>query len=118
MGDDIQPGYGSPEDMMGGAGGDQIQQDPGQESQGGDVEAMITEGVQAYMDSGKDPQIAVQICDMLAEAMGLGGQGAPAPDAGEAEPLPGQGVPMARHGGKMGFFNDSFRGEYAKFIGG
>jgi hypothetical protein len=67
----------------------------------------------------QDPQIAVEVVMMLAEAMGI--SGAPAGAEGQAAPAPapagpGGGMPAARHGGKFGFFDQGTATEFAKFI--
>jgi len=115
MGEDISQGYGSPEDMMA-PQGDQLAGQEAPQEEGapeGDMEAMIAEGVQAYMES-QDPEIAHEVMMMLAEAMGLGGgmkQGAPAEQAAPAE------MPMAKNGGKFGWFGDeNLASDFQKFV--
>lgn len=121
--EDFAQGYGSPEDMMapgpmdaqlaGGA--------PEDEMGGGEgPEAQIAQGVQAFLES-QDPQIAVEVVMMLAEQMGMAPGGMPEEPAGAGMPPGGDpmggGMPMARHGGKFGFFTSNERaGEFMKFV--
>lgn len=114
MENNVSQGYGSAEDMMM-PQGDQLDSQEGSEEQdaGGDMEAMISEGVQAYMES-QDPEIAHQVIMMLAEAMGIAGgqEQAPAP----ADPM-AQGTPMAKNGGKFGWFgNEESANAFQKYI--
>lgn len=72
--------------------------------QGGGDPAADIQGALAQYAQSRDPQLAVQICDMLVEAMGAGaGAGAPAgPEAGGA-PMGANGmsVPAYRNGGQI-----------------
>jgi hypothetical protein len=115
-------GYGNPGEMGMSPDAELAGQAPAEEEgAGGELEAMIAEGVQAFMES-QDPEIAVQVVMMLAESMGLAGGGGD-PMAGGADPMAGGGgapsgggMPMAKHGGKFGFFNADRAGEFMKFV--
>lgn len=115
--EEFEAGYGNPEDLMAQGPADAELAGGAPEEEAGTTEAIIAEGVQAFMES-QDPQIAVEVVMMLAEQMGLT-QGAP---AGGAQPAPAAadpmgGIPMAKHGGKFGFFSDQNRvGEFMKFV--
>jgi hypothetical protein len=69
---------------------------------GGGVQEMLMQVVQS-----QDPNMALQFCNMLAEQMGMGGQGgAPAPGgAPEGAPMGRYGMeikaPMFKKGGKL-----------------
>jgi hypothetical protein len=115
MNQEISQGYGSPEDMMAPSGdqlaGQEVPQEGGGE--GGDMEAMLAEGVQAFMET-QDPEIAVQVVMMLAEAMGLS-EGAGAPPAGP--PQETTSAPMAKNGGKFGWFgSEGNLTDFHKFV--
>ncbi|WP_216726100.1 hypothetical protein [Hymenobacter siberiensis] len=71
---------------------------------GGDPGAQIQAGLQQYAQT-KDPQLAVQICDMLVASM-AGGGGAPSDgDADNMGGAPAGGPPqMNKKGGKMPAF--------------
>lgn len=115
-------GYGSADEMMGQGPMDAElagQAPPAEEGQpAGDIEAMLAEGVQAFMES-QDPQIAVQVVMMLAETMGItGGQGGGEnPSSPQPAPNAQQGVPMAKNGGKFGWFgNEGIASDFQKFV--
>lgn len=121
MEDEIAPGYGSAQDMMGQGPMDaELAGAPPTEDAGGggEVEAMIAEGVQAFMET-QDPQVAVQVVMMLAESMGLSG-GQQSPDQGgqpAPAPAPAGSTPMAKHGGKFGWFgNEGIASDFQKFV--
>lgn len=113
--ENVSQGYGNQGDMMAPQGDAELAGSAPPEEQGGDIEGMIMEGVQAFMET-QDPEIAVQVVMMLAETMGLGGGGEGGPQAAP-DPMQGQGMPMAKHGGKFGFFTSNDRaGEFQKFV--
>lgn len=123
MEDDVMQGYGSAEDLGAPPSDATLAGTEAPPEEGGDVEAMIAEGVQAFMET-QDPEIAVQVVMMLAESMGLAGgqgpQGAPAggdPMAGGGAPAPSGGMPMAKNGGKFGWFgNEGIASDFQKFV--
>lgn len=77
---------------------------PAEQGMGGgepDLQAMLMEFAQS-----QDPQLAVQICNLLLEMMqGQGGAEGGAPAAGEATPMAARGMaiktPVFRKGGKL-----------------
>jgi hypothetical protein len=98
--EEISQGYGNasdlmPQDPMGAQGNAQ--------AQGGGGQDPIVSGLTAFMET-QDPQIAVEVCNMLAQQMGIG---APAPAPGGNAPMGGGGAPapasapMGKNG--MGF---------------
>lgn len=67
--------------------------------QGGeDPQAMLLQGAQQAVQ-GQDCEIAMQVCQMLIEALGGGAQQQPAPQ--EAAPAPAEGEPVYRRGGRL-----------------
>ena len=120
--EEVEQGYGDSGDM-GSTGDSELASQEAPQEQGGDAEAMIAEGVQAYMES-QDPEIAHQVMMMLAEAMGIpsGAPAAPAPGGMPPEgsapaPAGGPPMPMAKNGGKFGFFgNENHASEFQKFV--
>lgn len=82
------------------AGGPMPAGAPAQAPQGGeDPTAMLLQAAQQAIQ-GQDCQMAMQVCQMLIEALGGGGspQGA-APQ--EAAPAPAEGEPVYRRGGRL-----------------
>jgi hypothetical protein len=69
---------------------------PGGDGGGGGIEQALMQVVET-----QDPQLALQVCNMIAEAMGLSG-GVPAGGAPMGDPMgaPG-GAPMGRYGMKI-----------------
>lgn len=83
----------------------------GGEQPGGNIEAQIKEGVQAFMQS-QDPAIAVEVVKMLAQEMGIAPEVDPYGDESQQAPQPmqpqgpsgaggGQEMPMGRMGMKI-----------------
>lgn len=65
---------------------------------GEDPMAQLVQGAMQAIQSG-DCNVAMQVCQMLVELAG-GGQGAPAP-ASEEAPVPAEGEPVYRMGGRL-----------------
>lgn len=90
--ENVSQGYGSTQDMM--------PQDPAMGGApagqgGGEGGDPVVAGLTAFMET-QDPQIAVEVCTMLAEQMGIGAQPAPAPaPAGGGVPPMGAPAPAA-----------------------
>lgn len=81
------------------AGGPMPAQGAPQAPQGGeDPQAMLLQGAQQAVQ-GQDCEIAMQVCQMLIEALGGGAQQQPAPQ--EAAPAPAEGEPVYRRGGRL-----------------
>ncbi len=92
----FQEGGAAPDPSQGGAPAPDPSQGGGQG--GGQLEQMLTQVVQT-----QDPQMALQVCNALAQSMGIGGApqgGAPAP-AGQPSPDGSGGQPMGRYGMKV-----------------
>lgn len=72
-----------------------------EEPQGGDIQAQIQQGVQAFMES-QDPAIAVEVVKLLASQMGMAPEVQPFEEAAPA-PAKGaeQGVPLFKKGGSI-----------------
>lgn len=67
--------------------------------QGGeDPAAMLMQGAQQAIQ-GQDCQMAMQVCQMVIEALGGGAPGGAAPQ--EAAPAPAEGEPVYRRGGRL-----------------
>lgn len=67
--------------------------------QGGeDPTAMLMQGAQQAIQ-GQDCQMAMQVCQMLIEALGGGAPEGAAPQ--EAAPAPAEGEPVYRRGGRL-----------------
>lgn len=80
------------------AGGPMPAGAPAQAPQGGeDPTAMLLQGAQQAV-RGQDCEMAMQVCQMLIEALGGGPQEA-APQ--EAAPAPAEGEPVYRRGGRL-----------------
>lgn len=80
------------------AGGPMPAGAPAQAPQGGeDPTAMLLQGAQQAVQ-GQDCEMAMQVCQMLIEALGGGPQKA-APQ--EAAPAPAEGEPVYRRGGRL-----------------
>lgn len=80
------------------AGGPMPAGAPAQAPQGGeDPTAMLLQGAQQAVQ-GQDCEMAMQVCQMLIEALGGGPQEA-APQ--EAAPAPAEGEPVYRRGGRL-----------------
>lgn len=83
----------------------------GEQGEGGNPEAQLQGMLQEY-SSNRSPELAMQICDMLVQAMGAGsaesqsaGQQAPPADAGAGAPPAGANgmrMPMHKKGGVVG----------------
>lgn len=87
--EEISQGYGNagdlmPQDPMAAQGG-------GAPGGGGGGQDPIVAGLTAFMET-QDPQIAVEVCTMLAEQMGLSAPAAPAAPGG-GDPVGGGGAP-------------------------
>lgn len=67
------------------------------EQGGGNPMDQLMQGAQQAVESG-DCNIAMQVCQMLLQL--AGGGGAPAPEAEEA-PVPAEGEPVYRAGGRL-----------------
>ena len=68
--------------------------------QGGeDPTAMLLQGAQQAVQ-GQDCEMAMQVCQMLIEALGGGGSPQKAAPQ-EAAPAPAEGVPVYRRGGRL-----------------
>lgn len=82
------------------AGGPMPAQGGAPAPQGGeDPQAMLLQGAQQAVQ-GQDCDIAMQVCQMLIQA--LGGEAAPAQGAPpEATPPPAEGEPVYRRGGRL-----------------
>ena len=82
------------------AGGPMPAGAPAQAPQGGeDPTAMLLQGAQQAVQ-GQDCEMAMQVCQMLIEA--LGGEGSPQEAAPqEAAPAPAEGEPVYRRGGRL-----------------
>jgi hypothetical protein len=80
-------------------GMDPMAQQGGQDPMMAELEGALAQ----YAQSG-DPQLAVQICDALVEAMGLTGGGDPAAQAGAPPMDPMAGAPMGRNGMQMPYY--------------
>ena len=73
---------------------------PAQAPQGGeDPTAMLLQAAQQAIQ-GQDCQIAMQVCQMLIEALGGGGSPQEAAPQ-EAAPAPAEGEPVYRRGGRL-----------------
>ena len=82
------------------AGGQMPAGAPAQAPQGGeDPTAMLLQGAQQAVQ-GQDCQIAMQVCQMLIEALGGGGSPQEAAPQ-EAAPAPAEGEPVYRRGGRL-----------------
>lgn len=82
--EEITQGYGNAGDLM--------PQDPmAAQGGGGGGQDPIVAGLTAFMET-QDPQIAVEVCNMLAQQMGLSAPAAPAASGG-GEPMAGGGAP-------------------------
>lgn len=87
------------------AGGPMPAGAPAQAPQGGeDPTAMLLQGAQQAVQ-GQDCEMAMQVCQMLIEALGGGGspqEAAPQEAAPqEAAPAPAEGEPVYRRGGRL-----------------
>lgn len=75
-------------------------QAPAQAPQGGeDPTAMLLQGAQQAVQ-GQDCEMAMQVCQMLIEALGGGGSPQEAAPQ-EAAPAPAEGEPVYRRGGRL-----------------
>lgn len=73
---------------------------PAQAPQGGeDPTAMLLQGAQQAVQ-GQDCEMAMQVCQMLIEALGGGGSPQEAAPQ-EAAPAPAEGEPVYRRGGRL-----------------
>ena len=82
------------------AGGPMPAGAPDQAPQGGeDPTAMLLQAAQQAIQ-GQDCQIAMQVCQMLIEALGGGGSPQEAAPQ-EAAPAPAEGEPVYRRGGRL-----------------
>ena len=73
---------------------------PAQAPQGGeDPTAMLLQGAQQAVQ-GQDCEMAMQVCQMLIEALGGGGSPKEAAPQ-EAAPAPAEGEPVYRRGGRL-----------------
>lgn len=81
---------GGPMPAGGGAGAPQGGEDP---------TAVLLQGAQQALQ-GQDCQIAMQVCQMLVEALG-GGGGPQEAAPQEAAPAPAEGEPVYRRGGRL-----------------
>ena len=82
------------------AGGPMPAGAPAQAPQGGeDPIAMLVQAAQQAIQ-GQDCQIAMQVCQMLIEALG-GGGGPQEAAPQEAAPAPAEGEPVYRRGGRL-----------------
>lgn len=85
------------------AGGPMPAGAPAPAPQGGeDPTAMLLQGAQQAVQ-GQDCEIAMQVCQMLIEALGGGGnpQEAAPQEATPATPAPAEGEPVYRRGGRL-----------------
>ena len=71
---------------------------PADQQGGQDPAAMLMQAAQQAIQ-GQDCQIAMQVCQMVIEALGGGGQPQGAPQ--EAAPAPAEGEPVYRRGGRL-----------------
>lgn len=82
------------------AGGPMLAGAPAQAPQGGeDPTAMLLQGAQQAVQ-GQDCEMAMQVCQMLIEALGGGGSPQEAAPQ-EAAPAPAEGEPVYRRGGRL-----------------
>lgn len=82
------------------AGGPMPTGAPAQAPQGGeDPTAMLLQGAQQAVQ-GQDCEMAMQVCQMLIEALGGGGSPQEAAPQ-EAAPAPAEGEPVYRRGGRL-----------------
>ena len=82
------------------AGGQMPAGAPAQAPQGGeDPTAMLLQAAQQAIQ-GQDCQMAMQVCQMLIEALG-GGGGPQEAAPQEAAPAPAEGEPVYRRGGRL-----------------
>lgn len=82
------------------AGGPMPAGAPAQAPQGGeDPTAMLLQGAQQAVQ-GQDCEMAMQVCQMLIEALGGGGSPQEAAPQ-EAAPAPAEGEPVYRRGGRL-----------------
>lgn len=82
------------------AGGPMSAGAPAQAPQGGeDPTAMLLQAAQQAIQ-GQDCQMAMQVCQMLIEALG-GGGGPQEAAPQEAAPAPAEGEPVYRRGGRL-----------------
>lgn len=82
------------------AGGPMPAEAPAQAPQGGeDPTAMLLQGAQQAVQ-GQDCEMAMQVCQMLIEALGGGGSPQEAAPQ-EAAPAPAEGEPVYRRGGRL-----------------
>lgn len=82
------------------AGGPMPAGAPAQVPQGGeDPTAMLLQGAQQAVQ-GQDCEMAMQVCQMLIEALGGGGSPQEAAPQ-EAAPAPAEGEPVYRRGGRL-----------------
>ena len=89
---------------MGGAPGPEAGGPP-QDGGGGDPGAQLQAAATQYAQT-KDPQLAVQIADMVVQVMGLGGGGEPGAPMGGGDPAMSGPPQMNRMGGKMPSFGE------------